>query len=186
MPDKSTEQRFPSLSHWGAFTAVVKDGRLMACEPFVKDGSPSAILQSMPGMMHSPLRIRQPVVRKGWLAQRENSDRSTRGSDSFVEVSWDTVLELVAGELKRVRGQYGSEAVFGGSYGWSSAGRLHHARTLTHRFLNAGGGCVNQAGNYSWGAAQFLLPHVIGTYKPVTGHVTAKDIHPAVSKKEKT
>jgi biotin/methionine sulfoxide reductase len=172
MSSESTEQRFPSLSHWGAFTAVVKDGRLMACEPFVKDGAPSAILQSMPGMMHSPLRIRQPAVRKGWLAQRENSDRSARGSDSFVEVSWDTALELVAGELKRVRSQYGSEAVFGGSYGWSSAGRLHHARTLTHRFLNAGGGCVNQAGNYSWGAAQFLLPHVIGTYMPVTGRVT--------------
>ena len=172
MPVESVEQRFPSLSHWGAFTAVVKDGRLLACEPFVKDGAPSAILQSMPGMMHSPLRIRQPAVRKGWLAQRENSDRSARGSDSYVEVSWDKALELVAGELQRVRGQYGSEAVFGGSYGWSSAGRLHHARTLTHRFLNAGGGCVNQAGNYSWGAAQFLLPHVIGTYMPVTGRVT--------------
>jgi biotin/methionine sulfoxide reductase len=169
----STDQkRFPSLSHWGAFTAVVQAGRLVACEPFFKDSAPSAILQSMPGMVHSPLRIGQPAVRKGWLQQREKSDRSARGSDSFVEVSWDTALALVADELKRVRGQYGHEAVFGGSYGWSSAGRLHHARTLTHRFLNAGGGCVNQAGNYSWGAAQFLLPHVIGTYAPVTGRVT--------------
>ncbi|WZB70620.1 hypothetical protein WJ968_35280 [Achromobacter xylosoxidans] len=49
---------------------------------------------------------------------------------------------------------------------------MHHARTLTHRFLYAGGGCVDQAGNYSWGAAQFLLPHIIGTYAPVTGRVT--------------
>ncbi len=165
-------QRFSSLSHWGAFTAVVQDGRLIACEPFAKDGAPSAILQSMPGMVHSPLRIKQPAVRQGWLQQREKSDRSARGSDTFVEVGWDTALGLVAGELKRVRGQYGSEAVFGGSYGWSSAGRLHHARTLTHRFLNAGGGCTNQEGNFSWGAAQFLLPHVIGTYAPVTGRVT--------------
>ncbi len=126
----------------------------------------------MPGMVHSPLRIRQPAVRSGWLTKREKSDRKGRGSDAFVEVSWDTALELVATDLNRVRSSYGSEAVFGGSYGWSSAGRLHHARTLTHRFLNAGGGCVNQAGNYSWGAAQFLLPHVIGTYQPVTGRVT--------------
>ncbi len=165
-------KRTPSLSHWGAFNAVVQHGRLVDCEPFTHDSAPSTILQSMPGMVHSPLRIRQPAVRKGWLEQRENSDRSTRGSDSFVDVSWDTALALVADELKKVRSQHGSQAIFGGSYGWSSAGRLHHARTLTHRFLNAGGGCVNQAGNYSWGAAQFLLPHVIGTYMPVTGRVT--------------
>ncbi|VCU69249.1 Dimethyl sulfoxide/trimethylamine N-oxide reductase precursor [Pigmentiphaga humi] len=165
-------KRFPSLSHWGAFTAVVADGRLQACEPFARDPAPSSILQSMPGMVHSPLRIARPAVREGWLKRRGASDRGARGRESFVEVDWDVALRLVADELARVRAEHGSEAIFGGSYGWSSAGRLHHARTLTHRFLNAGGGCVNQAGNYSWGAAQFLLPHVIGTYAPVTGRVT--------------
>ena len=43
---------------------------------------------------------------------------------------------------------------------------------MVRRFLFLGGGCVDQIGNYSWGAAQFLLPHVIGTYQPVTGRVT--------------
>ncbi|WP_296557700.1 molybdopterin guanine dinucleotide-containing S/N-oxide reductase [Pigmentiphaga sp.] len=165
-------KRFPSLSHWGAFTAVVADGRLQACEPFALDQAPSPILQSMPGMVHSPLRIARPAVREGWLRDRERADRGARGSDRFVEVEWDVALKLVADELARVRTTHGDTSIFGGSYGWSSAGRLHHARTQTHRFLNAGGGCVNQAGNYSWGAAQFLLPHVIGTYSPVTGRVT--------------
>ena len=81
-------------------------------------------------------------------------------------------LDMVAAELKRVRDSYGATAIFGGSYGWSSAGRLHHARTLVRRFLALGGGFVDQAGNYSWGAAQFLLPHVIGTFQPVSGQVT--------------
>lgn len=165
-------ERFSSLSHWGAFTAVVSDGRLVRCEPFARDPAPSQILQSMPGMMQSSLRIARPAVREGWLRQREASDTSARGKDRFVEVDWEVALDLVSGELARVRAQRGDASIFGGSYGWSSAGRLHHARTLTHRFLNAGGGCVNQAGNYSWGAAQFLLPHVIGTYAPVTGRVT--------------
>ncbi|MFC5522932.1 molybdopterin-dependent oxidoreductase [Polaromonas jejuensis] len=168
----SSTARFPSLSHWGAFTAVVTDGRLVSCEPFAHDSAPSPILQSMPGMVHSDLRIRRPAVRQGWLAQRQGSDRSARGSEAFVEVDWDVALDLVAGELARVRGDHGPAALFGGSYGWSSAGRLHHARTLTHRFLHASGGCTTQAGNYSWGAAQFLLPYVIGTYAPVTGRVT--------------
>src|SRR6218665_2844673 len=45
--------------------------------------------------------------------------------------------------------------------------------TLTpHRFLYSGGGCVDQQGNYSRGAAQFLLPPVIGTYAPMIGRAT--------------
>ncbi len=34
-------------------------------------------------------------------------------------------------------------------------------------FLFLGGGCVDQVANYSFGAAQYLLPHVIGTFQPV-------------------
>jgi len=41
------------------------------------------------------------------------------------------------------------------------------------RFYFATGGAVDQAGNYSWGTAQFLLPYVIGTYSTLTGRCTA-------------
>ena len=108
-------------------------------------------------------------MRRAWLAQR---DRTQRGRDDYVEVSWDEALKLVAAELARVRAERGAQGIFGGSYGWSSAGRFHHARTQVRRFLFSGGGCVDQTGNYSWGAAQFLLPHVIGTHAPVSGRVT--------------
>ena len=162
-----TIARFPSLAHWGAFTALVEDGRVIGCEPFARDPAPSRMLAAIPAMVHSRLRIKRPAVRKGWRERRERT-----GADEFFEVSWDTALDLVVSELSRVRGRFGAEAIFGGSYGWSSAGRLHHARSLVRRFLFLGGGCVDQVGNYSWGAAQFLLPHVIGTYQPVTGRVT--------------
>jgi biotin/methionine sulfoxide reductase len=162
-----TITRIPSLAHWGAFTALVEHGHVIGCEPFARDPSPSPMLAAIPGMVHSPLRIARPAIREGW---REGKPRT--GADRFREVSWDEALDLVAGELTRLRGKFGDASIFGGSYGWSSAGRLHHARTLVRRFLFLGGGCVDQAGNYSWGAAQFLLPHVIGTYQPVTGRVT--------------
>ncbi len=165
-------RRFPSLSHWGAFDAVVEDGRLVRCEPFALDPDPSPMLAAIPAMVYSPTRIARPVVREGWLKKRAGSDRSARGSERFVEVSWDTALELAAHEVARVRGERGAQGLFGGSYGWSSAGRLHHARTLVRRYLFAGGGCVDQVGNYSWGTAQTLLPHVIGTFAPVAGRVT--------------
>ncbi len=87
-------------------------------------------------------------------------------------VDWETALDLVADENRRIRDRYGASALFDGSYGWSSAGRVHHARTLVRRFYNLGGGAVDQLGNYSWGAAQFFLPYVIGTWQPLTGRVT--------------
>lgn len=166
-------QRFPQLAHWGAFTAVVEDGILVRCEPFAQDPNPSPLLDSIAPMVYSERRIRRPAVRRSWLAARERSDRSLRGREDFVEVGWDEALDLVAGEIRRVRETHGPAGLFAGSYGWSSAGRLHHARSLIRRFYFAGGGAVDQVGNYSWGSAQFLLPHVIGTYSPLTGRVTA-------------
>ena len=32
---------------------------------------------------------------------------------------------------------HGNEAIYGGSYGWASAGRFHHAQSQLHRFLNS-------------------------------------------------
>lgn len=167
-----TPDRFPSLAHWGAFTALVEDGHVVGAEPFALDPNPSPMLQAIPAMVHSPLRVRRPAVREGWLRDRGRSDRARRGREAFVEVPWDTALALVAEEIARVRAGHGDASIFGGSYGWASAGRLHHARTLCRRFLFSGGGCTDQVGNYSWGAAQFLLPHVIGIFEPVTGRVT--------------
>src|SRR6185295_9295547 len=113
------------------------------------------------------LRIARPAMRDGWREKRPRT-----GSDKFHEVSWDEALDIVAGELRRVRESYGDKAIMGGSYGWSSAGRVHHARTLARRFLFLGGGCVDQVGNYSFGAAFFLMPRIIGSLGPVTGRVT--------------
>jgi biotin/methionine sulfoxide reductase len=166
-------QRLPHLAHWGAFTAVVEDGRLVRCEPFAADPSPSAMLESVAPMVYSERRIRRPAIRRSWLSAREKSDGGMRGREDFVEVGWDEALDLVASEVARVRAEHGASGLFAGSYGWSSAGRFHHARTQVRRFYFDGGGCVDQTGNYSWGTAQFLLPHVIGTYAPLTGRVTS-------------
>jgi biotin/methionine sulfoxide reductase len=162
-------QRFPSLCHWGAYTALVEDGRFVNAEPFALDPSPSPLLDALPEVVYSKTRVSRPSVREGWLKRR---DRQRTGHDTYVEVDWDTALDLVAEELARVRAEYGASGIFGGSQGWASAGRLHHAGTQLKRFLFAGGGCVDKKGNYSFGTAMFLLPHVVGTASPVTGKVT--------------
>ncbi len=63
--------------------------------------------------------------------------------------------------------------MFGGSYGWASAGRFHHAQSQLHRFLNCLGGYVRSVNNYSFGASSVLLPHVVGDVGLVMAGATA-------------
>lgn len=159
-------------SHWGAFTAEVEDGCIVGVQPFERDPHPSPLIEAWPDMVTAPTRIRQPMVREGYLQGGRARAGTGRGGEPFVPVSWDRALDLAATALADTKARYGNSAIFGGSYGWSSAGRVHHARTLVRRFLFAHGGCVDQVNNYSWAAAQVLLTRVIGTYEPVNGKVT--------------
>ena len=107
--------------------------------------------------VHHPTRIKRPAVRKGWLEDKVSRARHIRGEDDFVELPWDEVIELAAGELTRVKAQHGNRSIFGGSYGWASAGRFHHAQSQLHRFINFFGGCTRAMNSYSTAAAQVIL-----------------------------
>lgn len=138
------------------------NGRL-EIKPHGNDPHPSPLLGNLPAVADSPVRIKRPAVRRGWLeADRNHAQR--RGADDFVEVSWAEAEKLVAAELRRVYQQHGPASVFGGSYGWSSAGRFHHAQSQIHRFLNVLGGYVRSVNTYSSGAAMVIIPHVLGPY----------------------
>ena len=101
-----TVARFPSLAHWGAFTALVERGRIVGCEPFARDPAPSSMLEAIPAMVHSPLRIARPAIREGW---REGKPRT--GTERFHEVSWDEALDAVATELARARETFGHNSI---------------------------------------------------------------------------
>ncbi len=88
-----------------------------------------------------------------------------RGGEPFVAVTWDEVLERIAAELSRVRDDFGNSAIFGGSYGWASAGRFHHAQSQLKRFLNCAGGFTSSVNTYSFAAAEVMIPHVLGSYR---------------------
>src|SRR5207248_2983602 len=64
---------------------------------------------------------------------------------------------------------HGPRAIFGGSYGWSSAGRFHHAQSQLHRFLNTSlGGYVRSVNSYSAGASTVLFPHILGPLESIS------------------
>ncbi|MEL0020469.1 MAG: molybdopterin guanine dinucleotide-containing S/N-oxide reductase [Rickettsiales bacterium] len=149
-------------SHWGAFSALVEGGRMTSVTPFEADENPSPLIQSMPDALYADCRVERPMIRKSWLEKGPGNGGELRGAEPFVAVSWDEASELVAAELDRVRKTFGNQAIFGGSYGWSSAGRFHHAKSQLQRFLGCIGGFTTSVNSYSNAAGQVILPHVMG------------------------
>lgn len=157
----------PHTSHWGVFSARMRDGELQV-RPHPGDPDPNGIIQNFPGALRHRARIAQPMIRRGWLDNGPGPD-DKRGRDEYVPVSWSQALDLLGNELKRLRDGPGPGAIFGGSYGWASAGRFHHAQSQIHRFLNvACGGYVKSVNSYSSGSSHVLVPHIIGDYEDLT------------------
>ncbi len=151
----------PHSSHWGAFSVLRRNADIQIV-PHPRDPDPPSLLGNIPASLTHRARIATPMVRKGWLERGPGPDRR-RGREAFVPLSWSEALDLAAWELRRVYAQNGAGSVFGGSYGWSSAGRFHHAQSQVHRFLNMLGGYVKSVNTYSSAAAAVILPHVIGS-----------------------
>lgn len=166
---QQARKRSYTATHWGIYEVAWENGEAVALEGFSRDPSPSPIGLSMLEAVKGPLRVRKPSVRRGWLEAVRRGEspagtatrRELRGQDEFVEVEWEEALALVANEIARVRAAHGNASIFGGSYGWSSAGRFHHAQSQVHRFLNSVGGYVRHADSYSLGAARVLMPHIV-------------------------
>lgn len=158
----SSGRRFvQTASHWGVYNVETDlTGEIRGVSPFKADPYPATYLQSLAELVRSPLRIDQPYVREGFLRGKQGT--RNRGGDRFVPVTWDHALRLVAEELRRVKADFGCEAIYGGSYGWASAGRLHHGPSVLKRLLGLHGGYVDKRGNHSFGAALGIMPYVLG------------------------
>ena len=91
-------------------------------------------------------------------------------------MSWDELTELLATELRRVIDIHGNEAIYGGSYGWASAGRFHHAQSQVHRFLKLLGGYTFSKYSYSLGATGVIMPRVVGTHDDLFKRSTSWDV----------
>ncbi|MBO0906248.1 molybdopterin-dependent oxidoreductase [Jiella sonneratiae] len=164
-----------SAAHWGIYEieAGPEGPRLLPMRED-PDASPIGLHQLAPEL--SAMRVRRPAVRRSFLDHGPGARTELRGKEPFVEISWDEAIRLVAEELTRVRARHGNEAIFGGSYGWASAGRFHHAQSQIHRFLNSIGGYVAHRDSYSLGAARVVLPHVVGTMDELMKSHTSWDV----------
>ena len=163
-------------SHWGTYRAKVQDGQVKELVGWENDKDPSPIGSGILDVQHGPTRIDAPMVRKSWLENGPGSNNHLRGREPFVEVSWDKAEKIVAQELNRVKSKFGNSAIYGGSYGWASAGRFHHAQSQLHRFLNCIGGYTRSKFTYSFAAAEAMVPHILGSYRAYLDTCTSWDL----------
>tara|TARA_R110002167_G_scaffold22811_6_gene81412 strand:- start:2401 stop:5058 length:2658 start_codon:yes stop_codon:yes gene_type:complete len=158
----------PHATHFGPFNGVVKNGKLIGVQPIGSiDAMPTKMLtEGILSRTYHETRVNHPMVRKSYLEGMTNGSGDTkvelRGKEEFVQVSWDVALGLVAKAILDTIDQHGNEAIFSSSYGgWSHAG-VFRPNVLQGRFFNLIGGCSLTSGDYSGGASQISLPHIIG------------------------
>ena len=152
----------PTSTHWGNYKVVAENGRIVAVERYQEDVDATPLAENLLAAQNPDVRVRRPAIRKSYLKQPEQHSGSRRGHEAFVEVPWDEALDIAAQALDRTRQESGNAAIYGGSYGWSSAGRFHHAQSQIHRFLNSIGGYTRSLYSYSAGAGEVIVPRVLG------------------------
>ena len=165
-----------TAAHWGIYEVARDAAGQPRLRSLPEDPDPSPIgLHALDASLDR-LRVRRPAVRRSWLERGPGAAPELRGREPFVEVPWERALDLVAAEIARVRAAHGNTAIFGGSYGWSSAGRFHHAQSQVHRFLNAVGGYVRHMDSYSLGAGRALMPHIVAPMDELMAMHTSWDV----------
>ncbi|MFZ1467409.1 MAG: molybdopterin-dependent oxidoreductase, partial [Paracoccaceae bacterium] len=162
----SFSDRIFSASHFGPFEAVVRNGKILEISAMADlDQRPTEML--MHGMLdrvYDKSRIDYPMVRKTYLENWKSGDvkPELRGKEEYVRVDWDTALKLTAKAIVDTIAEHGNQGILSTSYGgWSHAG-IMRPNVLQGKFFNMIGGCTNTVGDWSGGASQISLPHVIG------------------------
>ena len=104
---------------------------------------------------YHPDRLKYPLKRTG-----------ERGEGKFERISWDEALDMMAGELKRVKETYGNSAILV-PYGTGSYNQTNGRQTAA-RLMNLYGGSLGFYNSYSWACISRATPYVYGT--GVTGN----------------
>jgi biotin/methionine sulfoxide reductase len=158
--------RTPTVAHWGVYEVEYDETAAIQLHPFAKDPDPSPI-----GLhMLRPTLARRPAAR---APEQVLSPR--RGVADVCRDPWGEAL-IRCRRVARVKREFGNKAIFGGSYGWSSAGRFHHAQSQLRRFLNSIGGFVRHKDDYSVGAALVLMPHIVGPLEELLASHTSWEV----------
>ena len=104
--------------------------------------------RSMRKLVFGADRLKYPLKRKHW--EPGGGDRSLRGCDEWVRISWEEALDLTAAEIKRIVDAYGNTAI------------LSSERSGPGRFFNAIGGSTTMWSCWSSGGFYWTSQKMVG------------------------
>ena len=151
-----SEQVYIQCTVGGPVRVYVEDGVITRMRPIVfddKEDAPSWIIEAR-GKKFSPPRkttlqswevperqrvyenrIHYPLKRKNFDPNGERHPE-LRGKDEYVRISWDEALDIVSGEITRIREQYGPAAITAMTSSHHNWGFLHYKLGPLGRFFN--------------------------------------------------
>jgi anaerobic selenocysteine-containing dehydrogenase len=134
--------------------------------------------------VYSPNRILYPLKRVDWDPDGERNVEN-RGKSSYVRISWDEAVTIVAKELLRIKTKYGPEAVLSQSDGHGEGKSIHCAHGSANKLLALLGGYILQMRNPdSWEGWAWGAKHVWGM-EPVGEMGPAANIIPDIAENTK-
>jgi trimethylamine-N-oxide reductase (cytochrome c) len=158
----------PHAGQAGAFWGMVEDDELIKAIPRTEhDPRPTKMVSDgIVSRTYSKTRVKYPHVRKSYLEAVQNGSDDVkpelRAHDEFVRVDWNTALGLTAKAILDTIDQHGNEGIFSTSYGAWAHGGVLTPNVLQGRLFNLIGGASVTVGDFSGGAGQVIMPHVLG------------------------
>lgn len=155
----------PSAGQAGVFWGVVQDGAFVKAIPRTEfDPRPTKMVtDGIVSRTYHETRVLHPYVRKSYLEGLDGDRKpDLRGKEEFVRVDWDTALGLTAKAILDTIESHGNEGIFSTSYGGWAHGGVLTPNVLQGRFFNPIGGMSVTVSDYSGGAGQVVMPHILG------------------------
>ena len=170
-------KRYVSGSNGGPIFVYVKDGKIIRITPIDLDETDaeswtieargrsftpprkatlSPYSLSLKSMIYSRERLLYPMKRVDFNADGDRNCEN-RGISGYERISWDEALNIVAGEITRVKTDYGPGAIMSGSGSHHMWGILGYWLSAKRRFMNTLG-CTPVLSNpdswegWYWGA----------------------------------
>jgi molybdopterin guanine dinucleotide-containing S/N-oxide reductase-like protein len=149
-------RRFTSNTNGGPVFVYVREGKIVRITPLEfddRDAGPWSIeargkrftpprkttvnpyTLAWKSMVYSDKRLLYPMKRVDFDPAGERKPQN-RGTSTYKRISWDEALDLVAGEISRVKSEYGPGAIMNGSGSHHTWGHLGYWLSARLRFFN--------------------------------------------------
>ena len=150
------EKVFTNLTVGGPVQVHVKDGRIIRVRPLVLEEEDAAswiidvngqefspfrkacvapFTMTEKARIYSDARIKYPLQRIDFDPDGDRHPEN-RGKSEYRRISWDSALDIVASEMKRIRNDYGPEAVVSRASSHHNWGNIGYRTSAWARFFN--------------------------------------------------